>query len=167
MLFRKVSKSAIHKWVKAFSSKINLTVEKKDRKLIAVDESCIKRNGQRLYIWLAIDVNSKELLSYHVSVYRNSIEAYYFLKKALATCSNKPIVLVDSAPWYNHAFQRLHVDYFQQTFGRRNAVERLFRYVKERSKIFYNNINTKNLYKGIECIYLFLNLFAYYYRELR
>jgi len=39
--------------------------------------------------------------------------------------------------------------YFQETPGKRNRIERWFREMKERTKMFYNNINTKTL-KSIE-----------------
>jgi putative transposase len=39
--------------------------------------------------------------------------------------------------------------YFQETFGKRNRIERWFREMKERTKMFYNNINAKTL-KSLE-----------------
>jgi transposase-like protein len=41
--------------------------------------------------------------------------------------------------------------YFHETFGNRNKIERWFREMKERTKRFYNNVNSKNL-KSIEDI---------------
>jgi transposase-like protein len=39
--------------------------------------------------------------------------------------------------------------YFQETPGKRNRIERWFREMKERTKMFYNNINAKTL-KSLE-----------------
>jgi transposase-like protein len=39
--------------------------------------------------------------------------------------------------------------YFQETPGKRNRIERWFREMKNRTKMFYNNINTKTL-KSLE-----------------
>jgi transposase-like protein len=39
--------------------------------------------------------------------------------------------------------------YFHETFGERNKIERWFRELKERTKRFYNNVNSKTL-KSIE-----------------
>jgi transposase-like protein len=39
--------------------------------------------------------------------------------------------------------------YFHETFGKRNRIERWFRELKNRTKRFYNNINSKKL-KSIE-----------------
>jgi transposase-like protein len=35
--------------------------------------------------------------------------------------------------------------YFHETFGNRNKIERWFREMKERTKRFYNNVNSKTL----------------------
>jgi transposase-like protein len=44
----------------------------------------------------------------------------------------------------------LGITYFYETFGNRNKIiERLFREMRERTKMFYNNVNSKNL-KNIE-----------------
>jgi len=42
----------------------------------------------------------------------------------LQYCKNKPEVVVDRAPWYPWALQRLGFKYRNETFGERNAVER-------------------------------------------
>ena len=35
--------------------------------------------------------------------------------------------------------------YFHETFGNRNKIERWFRELKNRTRRFYNNVNSKNL----------------------
>jgi transposase-like protein len=44
---------------------------------------------------------------------------------------------------------RLGITYFHETFGNRNRIGRWFKEIKNRTKRFYNNINTKKL-KSIE-----------------
>jgi transposase-like protein len=67
----------------------------------------------------------------------------------LRSCDGKPIVVVDRGPWYRWALDRLGMTYFQETFGNRNRIERWFRELKDRTKRFYNNVNSKTL-KSIE-----------------
>ena len=43
---------------------------------------------------------------------------------------------------YRWALDRLGLEYRYERFGLRNTVERFFRYLKERTRRFYNNINT-------------------------
>jgi len=55
------------------------------------------------------------------------------------------VIVVDRGPWYPWALKRLGLEYFHETFGERNRIERWFRKLKERTKRFYNNINTKSV----------------------
>jgi transposase-like protein len=67
----------------------------------------------------------------------------------LRSCDGKPIVVVDRGPWYRWALERLGITYFHENFGNRNKIERWFRELKNRTKRFYNNVNSKTL-KSIE-----------------
>jgi transposase-like protein len=86
------------------------------RRLVAVDETVLKVKGQICYLWAALD-----------------------------SCEGKPVIVVDRGPWYRWALDRLGITYFQETFGKRNRIERWFREMKERTKRFYNNMNSKTL----------------------
>ncbi|MEM2483889.1 MAG: hypothetical protein QXR26_08695 [Candidatus Caldarchaeum sp.] len=61
----------------------------------------------------------------------------------------KPVIVVDRGPWYTWALNRLGIEYFHETFGERGRIERWFRELKERTRRFYNNINSKKV-KSIE-----------------
>jgi transposase-like protein len=63
----------------------------------------------------------------------------------LRSCDGKPVIIVDKGPWYRWALERLGMTYFHETFGNRNKIERWFREMKERTKRFYNNVNSKTL----------------------
>jgi transposase-like protein len=68
--------------------------------------------------------------------------AIKFMRMVLDRCLNKPLVIVDRGPWYRWALERLGLKYRYQRFGLRNAVERFFGYLKQRTRRFHNNINT-------------------------
>jgi len=69
--------------------------------------------------------------------------------------------------------------YLHVTFGKRNPVERLFRYLKHRTRIFFDNINvnfkrvTKRMERGLkdrlalQHYNFFLKIFELYYIYLR
>jgi len=88
----------------------------------------------------AIDVETRELLAIDASYQRSALNAYIFLKK----CSNKPLVLVDGGPWYPWALERLGLQYIREGFGVRSSVERFFRYLKERTAVFYHKMSARN-----------------------
>ncbi|PUA31122.1 MAG: hypothetical protein B9J98_07750 [Candidatus Terraquivivens tikiterensis] len=122
---------------------------KRNRRLVAIDEAVVKINGYRCHLWAAIDVDSREVLAVYVSRGRSMLNALIFLKRVLKACDNKPVIVVDRGPWYQYALKRLGIEYFHETFGQRNKIERFFREIKERTRRFYNNINTKTV-KSIE-----------------
>jgi len=68
--------------------------------------------------------------------------AMKFIRIVLDRCSNKPLIVVDRGPWYRWALDRLGLKYQYQRFSLRNIVERSFGSLKQRTRRFYNNINS-------------------------
>ncbi|MCL7383690.1 MAG: DDE-type integrase/transposase/recombinase [Thaumarchaeota archaeon] len=117
-------------------------MEKRFKNTVAVNETVVKPHSLRVYVWSAVDIGSEEILAIYASWCRNMIIALKFLRIVLDRCINKPLIIVDRGPWYRWALERLGLKYKYQRFGLRNAVERFFGYLKQRTKRFYNNINT-------------------------
>ncbi|MEM2896588.1 MAG: DDE-type integrase/transposase/recombinase, partial [Candidatus Bathyarchaeia archaeon] len=140
----KASKEAVRLWVHRLEA-LTYHGSPKNRRTIAIDETKTKLNGKWLYLWAAIDVDTKEILAVYASWERSGLDAYLFLKMVLKACSNKPLILVDKGVWYPWALSQLSLEWLHLTFGKRNAIERYFRTLKERLKGFYNNINAKSL----------------------
>jgi len=101
-----ISKSAVHYLAKRVSE-IRVSKESRYRRCIAVDETKLSVKGVYVYVWSAVDVDSKELLALEASYGRSSLNALAFLKKALKMCTNKPLVIVDKGPWYRWAFESI------------------------------------------------------------
>jgi transposase-like protein len=141
------SRESVRIWAHRSSSLFKPS--KRARRLVAVDETVLKVNSRICYLWAAIDVDTGEILALQASRGRGLPNAIKFLKMVLRSCDGKPIVVVDRGPWYRWALERLGITYFHETFGKRNKIERLFRELKNRTKRFYNNVNSKKL-KSIE-----------------
>ena len=154
----------VRRWVHRFAGLPSL-LKPKVRRAIAVDETKLKVNGQHLFVWAAIDVDSREVLAVDASWQRSIMNAGHILKKALRSCLNKPVILVDNGSWYHDALKNLRLKWKHVTRGLRNRIERWFRTLKERTRRFYNNMNARKL--GILSMKLFLNLYTYYYNNLR
>ncbi|ALV63944.1 Mobile element protein [Thermococcus sp. 2319x1] len=73
-----------------------LTV-RKQRNFIAVDETVIKINGQKRFLWAAIDVESEEILAVWITATRNWWVAREFILVVLKSCEGRPVFLVDNA----------------------------------------------------------------------
>jgi putative transposase len=141
------SRESVRIWVHRFSSLFRTS--RRVRRLVAVDETVLKINGQTCYLWAAIDVDTDEILALYASRGRGIPSAIEFLRKVLDSCEGKSVIVVDRGPWYRWALERLGIIYFHETFGKRNRIERWFREMKERTKRFYNNVNSKTL-KSLE-----------------
>jgi transposase-like protein len=141
------SRESVRIWAHRSSSLFKPS--KRVRRLVAVDETVLKINGRICYLWAAIDVDTNEILAVYASRGRGIPNAIKFLKMVLRSCDGKPIVVVDRGPWYRWALERLGITYFHETFGNRNKIERWFRELKNRTKRFHNNVNSKTL-KSIE-----------------
>jgi putative transposase len=161
-----ISKSAVHYLARKVSS-VKIAKEPRYRRCIAVDETKLSVKGVHVYVWSAVDVDSKELLALEASYGRSCLNALSFLKKALRICTNKPLVIVDKGPWYRWAFERLGLEYRHERFGMRNRVERFFRHLKERTVVFHHKLSARDHVQGITNLKLFLSLFTLYYQAAR
>jgi len=97
---------SVHYWVCEFKE-IRIDAERKARRLVAIDETKLKVNGKHVFVWAAIDVDTRELLAVCASYQRSSLNSYMFLRKVLKACANRPLILVDRGPWYPDALNRL------------------------------------------------------------
>ena len=93
--------------LRSFEEKLPIVAEKKPRKFIAIDETVVKANGKKYYVYAAIDVERNELMRVYPS--RN-----YLTTKLLVVpkyCENKPKFIVDKAPWLIKALESLGLEY--------------------------------------------------------
>jgi putative transposase len=158
---------SVYNWVHRLGT-LTSRVPKRKRECIAVDESKLKANKSMLFVWSAIDVETKELLAVYASYQRSSLNTIWFMRRVLRTCrGRKPRVLVDGGPWYPWALERMGFEWEHVTWGRRNAIERLFRTVKERTRRFYNNISSRVSENKLTCVTTFLEVFMLWYNHLR
>jgi transposase-like protein len=141
------SRESVRRWFHRFSRLFS--VGRRFRNTIAVDETVVKMHGLRAYVWSAVDVDSGEILAIYASRSRNMLIALKFLRIVLGRCINKPLIVVDRGPWYRWTLERLGLKYQHQRFCLRNAVERFFGHLKQRTRRFHNNINTWSI-KSIE-----------------
>ncbi|MEM2582454.1 MAG: DDE-type integrase/transposase/recombinase [Candidatus Caldarchaeum sp.] len=144
---RYASREGVGEWVHRLGRVFNSM--RKPRRLVAVDETVEKRLGEWVYVWSAVDVDAGEIIAVYASRGRSMLNALTFLRMVLRACEGKPVVVVDRGPWYPWALKRLGIEYFHETFGERSRIERWFRELKERTRRFYNNINSKKV-KSIE-----------------
>jgi len=111
-----VSKSSVHRWIKKFEERLPISTEKKQRNLIAIDETVVKANKNRYFVYSAVDVERNELILMKVYTTRNWFITRSFVKEVLKYCENKPKFIVDKAPWLINALKSLNLEFEHQTF---------------------------------------------------
>jgi len=57
----RVSKTAVWKWGRKFSEKVNVKPSRIVRRLIALDEICVKVNRLEYWVYAALDVDGNEI----------------------------------------------------------------------------------------------------------
>ena len=140
-LFLSQFESISHESVRVYYHKIKEVLnepKKTVRNLIAIDETKLKVGDKTIYVWSAIDVESKECLGVYISESRNYLDTILFVRSILKFCSNKPKILVDGGRWYPWALQKLGLKFERVRFGLRNCVESFFSLLKRRTKAFFN-----------------------------
>ncbi|RLG17920.1 hypothetical protein DRN75_02940 [Nanoarchaeota archaeon] len=90
-----VSHNAVHKWVKKFEEKLTISTEKKERKLIAIDETVVKANKKHYYVFSVVNVEGNVLILMKVYTTRNYLTAKSFIKEVLNYCENKSKFIID------------------------------------------------------------------------
>ncbi len=148
-LFEEIS----HESVRIYYHRLKKVLKKpgkKKRRLIAIDETKIKLENNQIFVWAAIDVDTKECLAIWASEGRSSFHAYVFLREVLKYCENEPEVVVDRGFWYLWALKRLGLKYRHETFGDRNAVEGFFSRFKERTKRFWNRFPFRSSFESVQ-----------------
>ena len=93
-----------------------MTEKKKKRNLIAIDETVVKANRKKYYVFSALDIERNELILMRVYTARNYLTAKSFVKEVLNYSENKPKFVVDKAPWLRRALESLGLEFEHETF---------------------------------------------------
>ncbi|AEF96081.1 IS6 family transposase [Methanotorris igneus] len=146
--FGKISHESVRTYYHTIKEVLN-EPERKTRNLIAIDETKLKVGDKTIYVWSAIDVETKECLGVYVSESRSSLDTISFVRSILKFCSNKPKILVDGRTWYPWALQKLGLEFERIRFGLRNCVESFFSVLKGRTKRFFNRFPMNSSFKTV------------------
>jgi len=166
LLSEPVSKSSVEEWTRKVEEKLSFNPKPREYPVIAVDETVVKCRGQPLYVWVGVDAVTRQPIWFGVSLTRTTQNALRFLRRLRKRCLGDPVILTDRGPWYRDAVSRAGFrNHVHQTFGLRSSVERFFGYLKDRTRVFYNNINPKKT--PFTPLLDFLELFMHWYTEWR
>ena len=135
----KRSRTAIHNWVQ--KADLQPTRDGAPNQ-IAVDETVIRINNERHWLYAAVDPETNEFL--HVRLFQTGTTqlTVLFLRELREKQQVKQATfLVDGAHHLNAALDRLGLRFQMRRHGNRNSVERVFREIKRRTSSFSNTFS--------------------------
>jgi putative transposase len=88
------------------------------RRLVALDETCVKVNGLEYWVYAAMDVDKDEVLTMRVFPSRNVLATKLFVEDVLKHRDGRPTFVVDSAPWLMGVLEELGLRYGVESFRR-------------------------------------------------
>src|SRR5215831_657163 len=108
-----VTKEAVRQWMVKFESyfESKRLSRRKERPVILLDETKVKRNGRIAYVSACLDLTRREVASARSYRSVGIITTIDTVKEALEVCREKPIFIVDHAPWYASAFEWMDIEW--------------------------------------------------------
>ena len=137
------SRTAIHDCVQKADLQPDSDV---DPNQIAVDETVIRVNGQRHWLYAAVDPDTNQFLHVQLFQTRTTQLTVLFLRELREKQQLSDVTfLIDDAAHLKAALDRLGLRFRVNRHGNRNSIERVFREVKRRSSSFSNTFSNARL----------------------
>ena len=133
------SRTAIHNWVNKADLQPDTDV---DPNQIAVDETVIRVNDERHWLYAAVDPQTNQILHARLFQTRTTQLTVLFLRELREKQQiERATFLIDAAAHLIAALERLGLRFQVIRHGNRNSVERIFREVKRRTSSFSNTFS--------------------------
>ena len=134
--FVKRSHVSIWKWIQKYRPKRIMRKRKRTTEFI-IDETMIKIGSNYMWIWVAIESESKEILRISVSKERNMLIAEHFISSLTKGYGGgKHSISRDGGTWYPQACQFLKLDHHIHSSYEKSIIERTMQYIKDRTEGF-------------------------------
>ena len=132
----KRARSTVHNWV----HKADLQPESNQNPdHVAVDETVIRLNNNKYWLYAAVDPETNELLYTRLETTTNSVIAQTFFAKLREKHDvDDAVFLIDGSHSLKDACRRHSLDFRYEKHGNRNSAERVFREIKRRTTSFSN-----------------------------
>jgi putative transposase len=163
--FIKRNHVTIWNWIQKYHPKKISTRSKRISEFI-VDETLLKVGSEYIWLWVAIDAKSKEILALSISKERNMLVAERFISDLVKTYGRHP-VSTDGGTWYPMACRFLKLKHHIHSHLEKSLIERTIQYIKDRTESFDDYFPCKLKNCKLKHVRNWLNLFVdYHNREL-
>jgi putative transposase len=132
--FIKRSHTAIRDWIQKYKPE-RLSYSKTNASDFIIDETQIKVCSEIIWLWIAIESKTKNILGMKISKERNMFVAERFLSSIIKKHGQHP-VSTDVGTWYPKDCQFLELKHHLHSYYEKSIVERTIQYIKERTECF-------------------------------
>ena len=120
--------------------------------------------SEYIWLWVAIDAKSKEILALSISKERNMFVAKRFITGLIKEHGRHP-VSTDGGTWYPMACKFLKLKHYLNSSFEKSLIERTMQYIKDKTECFddYFPCRIKNC--KMKHVQNWLNLFVNYHNK--
>ena len=145
------------------------TISSKKRKVLeyAIYKTVIKVGPEYIWLWVAIEVKSKEILGISISKERNMFVAERFISSLIKHHDRHPIS-TDGGTWYPQACRFLKINHHLHFSYGKSIIERTMQYIKDRTESFDDYFPCGKKKCKLRHVVNWLNLFVdFHNKELK
>jgi putative transposase len=163
--FIKRSHTAIRDWILRYKPE-RLFYNKTKIFEYIIDETQIKVGSEFIWLWVAIESETKNIVATSISKERNMFVAERFLYNITKDYGKHP-VSTDGGTWYPQACKFLKLQHHFHSAYEKSIIERTIQYVKDRTEGFDDYFPCRKKNCKLKHVKQWLKLFAYYYNKER
>ena len=161
--FIKRSHTAIRDWIQKYKPERLFHNKTKTFEFI-IDETQLKVGSEYIWVWVAIESETKNILGISISKERNMFVAERFLSNVIKEYGNHP-VSSDGGTWYPQACRFLKLVHHLHSLYEKSIIERTMQYIKDRTEGFDDYFPCRKKKCKLKHVRQWLNLFADYYNK--
>jgi len=161
--FVRRSHTSIRDWIQKYRPQKLLSKSKRISEFI-VDETLIKVGSELVWLWVAIELENRQILAVTVSKERNMLIAEKFISRIVKIHGKHP-VSTDGGTWYPMACKFLKLKHHLHSSLEKSLIERKMQYIKDRTESFDNYFPCTKANCKLKHIKQWIKVFAYHHNN--
>jgi len=129
-----------------------------------VDETLLKVGPELIWLWVAIEPETRQILAQSITQERNMFVAERFLSGVVRDYGKHP-VSTDGGTWYPMACQFLRLDHHVHSPLEKSMIERTMQYIKDRTESFDDYFPCRKKSCKLKHVINWMNLFVDYHNK--
>lgn len=161
--FIKRNHVSIWNWIQEYHP-LKISSKRKRISEYVVDETMLKVGSEYIWLWIAIELENKQILALTISKERNMFVAERFLSDIVRDYGKHP-VSTDGGTWYPMACRFLGLEHHIHSPMEKSLIERTMQYIKDRTECFDDYFPCRMKNCKMKHIRNWLNLFTDYHNK--